>query len=380
MKKIRKKSDSLADSDSSEQTSGKVDECANETDDEDAENLIHETANTGSLSLTNLKLVLHEFNFYERIAQILTSFYPYDTYSLKDLKRQQQQQQRSTSISHHSISICSPTLVSSICQLLINLCVLLKSEALTSLSESGIIKLLISYVKPINTNSDIINMLQQICSFLNVYYLNQSKVSDAKENNVLVYDLISCLNLNLSSSSFNASLFDLLSTLLVASSHETFLIIVSKCWLNLAKYLLNHLLNEEATETDEQSQVSGLLFFSIYLSKLSRSSMSKNVQIIAENMSYLLDRREESADAKSLTQGEEICSKLIKKFDKLFLSSSSSSTSASTQIVNLLKCVFSLSSTAKRYALQNGLVETLIEHLKYTHSKLNLRSLQSNGR
>ena len=157
-----------------------------ETDDSDETNATQQCTN---LSLTNLQLVLHEFNFYEKIAQILTSFYPYETYAINDLKKQQQSQS--------NISICSPTLVSSICQLLINICVLLKTEAITSLNSSGIIKLLISYVKPNNLltnqsqNEDIISMLQQIFTFLKVYYQTSSSqaIIINKDEHVLVYDL-----------------------------------------------------------------------------------------------------------------------------------------------------------------------------------------------
>lgn len=354
-----------------------TDQDSYETDDSDE---AFSTSKCPNLSLTNLQLVLQEFSFYEKIALILTSFYPYETYSLNELKQEQHVKKQQT---QSSISICSPTLVSSICQLLINICVLLKSEALPSISSSGIVKLLISYIKPNNLlanqseTEDIINMLQQIFTFLKIYYQSTQTEID-KDEQGLVYDLIACVNLNLNSRGFYSCLYDLLG-ILIATNQETFLIIVFKFWENLAKDLLNELTLEDTEDfvnnSDFESKTNTkLYFFSIYLSRLNQNSLqSKNVQIISENMSYLFDKKEEYKKS----QGEELCSKLIKKFDKHFLTSSS--TSISSHITSLLKCLFSLSLTARYHALENGLVETLIEHLKYTHSKLNLRSLQSSA-
>jgi len=236
-------------------------------------------------------------------------------------------------------------------------------------------------------NEDIISMLQQIFTFLKVYYQTSSSqaIIINKDEHVLVYDLIACLNLSLNSNEFYASLFDLLSILL-STSQETFLIIIFKCWDSLAKYLLNELnvdaetnANDDDNDAVDAGQLKinmGLQFFSIFLSKLNQNfAQSKNIQIISENITYLFDQRQETKNNKTL--GEELCARLIKKFDKQFLTSSS--TTHSSHVTNLLKCIFSLSVTSRRHALDNGLVETLIEHLKYTHSKLNLRSLQSSA-
>jgi hypothetical protein len=43
------------------------------------------------MSITGLQLLLHEINFYEKIAITLSTFYPYDTYSLAELKQQNKQ-------------------------------------------------------------------------------------------------------------------------------------------------------------------------------------------------------------------------------------------------------------------------------------------------
>ena len=143
-----------------------------------------------------------------------------------------------------------------------------------------------------------------------------------------------------------------------------------------------------------QTNATCLKFYAIYMSKLTqyqtRPNAPKNLQIIADNISYLLDQQQLSSrdqSSSATTLGEHLCQKLIKKFDKHFLATTSSAnttvTTADTllaykaHVANLLKCVFSLSASAKKEALKSGLVETLIEHLKYTHSKLNLRSLNT---
>ncbi len=99
--------------------------------------------NEDSISLTCLQALLNELNFYQQLAQTLTSFYPYETYSISNFAKQQAKNNELT-------TICSPLLVSSIAQLLSNLSVLMPEEATLLASNSGIMSLLTSYVKPIN--------------------------------------------------------------------------------------------------------------------------------------------------------------------------------------------------------------------------------------
>ena len=98
-----------------------------------------------NISLTSLQALLNDINFYQQVAFTLTSFYPYETYSLSDLK------EKNDSFNDSEInSICSPLLVSSVAQLLYNLTVLMPDEAILMINNSGILSLLINYVKPIN--------------------------------------------------------------------------------------------------------------------------------------------------------------------------------------------------------------------------------------
>lgn len=98
-----------------------------------------------NISLTSLQALLNEINFYQQVAFTLTSFYPYETYSLSDLK-----EKNDTFNDSEINSICSPLLVSSVAQLLYNLTVLMPDEAILMINNSGILSLLINYVKPIN--------------------------------------------------------------------------------------------------------------------------------------------------------------------------------------------------------------------------------------
>jgi len=103
-----------------------------------------------SISLTCLQALLSDIDFYQQLARTLISFYPYDNYSLADLAKQRQHQ-------HELTSMCSPLLVTSIVQLLSNLSVLMPEEATLLASNSGIMSLLTSYVKPINLLNNNIN-------------------------------------------------------------------------------------------------------------------------------------------------------------------------------------------------------------------------------
>ncbi len=117
-------------------------------------------------------------------------------------------------LQNEELSICSPLLVSSICQLLYNLTILLHDEAIMMINNNGIMSLLINYVKPINLltkenkcfksdqkwflNEEMIDMLYMICRYINICcQLDPNFIAMMlKSNSNLVYDLIECLNIN----------------------------------------------------------------------------------------------------------------------------------------------------------------------------------------
>lgn len=155
---------------------------------------------TNNITLTCLQSLLNDLNFYPQIAVALTSFYPYDTYSLAEFIRNRSESTEA--------SICSPLLVSSIAQLLYNLNVLMPEEATLLASNSGTLSLLASYIKPINLlnnkwhednnwrmNEDMIHMLFMICRYLNLCYELDTNclLSMVNNNTNLVYDLVECL-------------------------------------------------------------------------------------------------------------------------------------------------------------------------------------------
>lgn len=74
------------------------------------------------------------------------------------------------------MSICGPMLISSVCQLLYNLSVLLAEETLLNVNNNGIMRLLLNYVKAnlVNRHADemkleyehLVHMLRTICQYL----------------------------------------------------------------------------------------------------------------------------------------------------------------------------------------------------------------------
>ncbi|CAF0962770.1 unnamed protein product, partial [Brachionus calyciflorus] len=349
------------------------------------------------LRAQELQNLLEEVNFYKKIAYILSTFYPYDTYVFNDLVEQNKSS---------DISICSPLLVSSICQLLYNLSIILNKDALMMVNKNSIVKLLVSYVKPLHLltscrnakdfklSDDLIYMLQMICKYLNLCcQLDQNCVlmflneSDNNNRFDLIFDLIECLTINTKDKiklrPFFSVLFELLSTFLNLnedkSTIEMCLIVISKCWQILTNYLLNDLLADE--DSNDQINLNlienGLKFYSIYLAKLTQlvnSNSSNNLKILFDNILYLFDLNESNLEDKSI--GSQLTLKLIKLFDKYFMVDYSLS-NMKIIIANVLKGLFVLSNTAKKTAFESGLIETIIEHLKHTHSKLNLKSLGS---
>jgi len=110
-------------------------------------------------------------------------------------------------------SICTPLLVTSICQFLMNLTIILNEEAILMMNNCGIISLLLKYIKPtslfanrsqtneIVVNEQLIEMLETICKYVNLCcqfdqtcVLMVLKSNQNKKSNI-VNDLIECLNI-----------------------------------------------------------------------------------------------------------------------------------------------------------------------------------------
>ncbi len=388
----------------------------------------NENLDENNITLTNLQYLLHEFNFYQQIAYILSTFYPFETYSLQEIK---QKSGKKSDNKNDEISICSPLLVSSICQLLYNLNILLKEEALILVNKNSIISLLTSYVKPVSLltknrkslnndsqselklNENLIEMLQYILIYFNLCcQMDQNCViallKTQSNHKNMVHDLVESLSLNANNKDklrpFFSILFELLSTFLNYYDDkaivENCLIIISRSWLIISDFILNEILDENSSKRDNlenlavkstmdiyQSQLfeNSLKFYSIYLSKLAQlCNESENIQILNDNIAYLFDLIDEeghfnhkSEDPSTKTLGGKMCKKLIKQFDKYFLVNTNQN--FKLIISNVIKGLFAISDSAKKVAVDLGLIETLVEHLKYTHSKLNLKSLSTKG-
>lgn len=165
-----------------------------------------------SISLTSLQLMLQEQNFFTEIALLLASFYPYDTYNINSIATHQNHNITSNNLSltlMHTITndtiICSPLLICSICQLLYNMTILMPDDTLLNINNNGILRLLISYIKPTLLNStnmqlqheNLIDMLKNISNYLMLCCLTENNfiIVLVKEENFL-FDLIECLNID----------------------------------------------------------------------------------------------------------------------------------------------------------------------------------------
>ena len=145
-----------------------------------------------AMSCKRLQLILVELDFYKRIAVTLSTFYPYAGYSLGAIMKQSRlhhddgdaddndNQSDNENDNDDEVSICSPLLVASICELLYNLSVLLDAGALMPLiKQSGTLGLLASYMKPASLLScdtgaqhslhdELVEMLCMVCKYLNL--------------------------------------------------------------------------------------------------------------------------------------------------------------------------------------------------------------------
>jgi hypothetical protein len=129
------------------------------------------------------------------------------------------------------------------------------------------------------------------------------------------------------------------------------------------------------------------------LSKITLGNNSKNL----DTVSFIYDFNPQQQHANinvdyKKTLGSQLCDLLIKQFDKHCLNEQSSNLKLS--IYNTLRALLVLSIEAKHTALDGktfffllfvemfkklkilaGFIETLVEHLKDTHAKLNLKAL-----
>lgn len=345
--------------------------------------LNEEQNNIGNISITTLQSMLNDLNFYQQIALTLTSFYPYETYCLSDLKQKND--------SYEVSSICSPLLVNSICQLLFNITVLMPEEAILMINNTGIMNLLISYVKPIsllNTdnnrglssvndknnwrmNEEITDMLDIICRFLNLCCdIDRSCVLMMLENNKnLVYDMIECLGVNAINKHklkpFLSLLFELFIKFLNYTDDksilENFLFSFAKCWHTITTYVLSDILQKKSSSITKQVVVTNdttdasdnrlyenaLQFYACFLSKLTLlSEKSMKIKGLVENIADVFDEVNNER-----TLGSQLIDRLINEFDKNFLVETNQNTK--NIISNCMKALMNLSVSAKSTAL-NG--------------------------
>ncbi|KAL4234763.1 hypothetical protein ACF0H5_006405 [Mactra antiquata] len=97
------------------------------------------------------------------------------------------------------------------------------------------------------------------------------------------------------------------------------------------------------------------------------------------SMTTLLDKNLPSDDtsSKQVTAGTMFCKALLTSYDQFILRKSESHQGEGIHVITALKSLLAVSSTAKVTALESGLVENLISHIKHTNDELNMNVLLS---
>lgn len=268
-------------------------------------------------------------------------------------------------------SICSPLLVSSICQLLYNLAALNGVQSISMANDAGIVRLLVSYVKPtglfscssVHSNQDLIDMLQMICRYFTFASQIDSNFASMliEDQSSFLNDLIECLSITTDRARFSllyAAIFELLTTFLLLSATDDRLTSQNKCLFKISKFwpLLNSYLVDDLLEFDEDRNdddidefdyscldddsvsgvrqrrllSSGLKFYATYFSKFtqlfSSSVADANFDVVRENIAMFFDQQQQQEQGKVVdTFGARLCRKLIKLFDKYFYVDSNAS-------------------------------------------------------
>ncbi|XP_052063673.1 rotatin-like [Mytilus californianus] len=307
--------------------------------------------------------------------------------------------------------IVTPSLVSSVCQFIKNIVVLAPQDTFTCLKKDNFIQiftnlintnLLEAYMKEMEESCldqyelvfcDLLQMYASVLDLLRACVIYDTPIrQDILSNNNFLLATLSLLTITYSGSTdvtstcheLWISVFQFLSMLLQvqgASALESITQAVPNVWDPLSENVQKIL--DERLDYSRNLYITCLQFLSVLFSEEGKlqgrqPELSKSTLTITQLLNEKVNPDSEDKDEVSITTGCRLCKALTKVFDYSILKSNDYKSPDRIHSATALRNLLAICVTAKSTALDMGLVENIIEHVKQTHAKLNLESLQIN--
>jgi rotatin len=305
-------------------------------------------------------------------------------------------------------SVATHCLVSGVCQLLSNLVTMAPQDTLYSINTETIPKILISmldsamldaYTTELKTTH---NKAQYLTAFRNLLRLHKDVIHLLKlcieqdksifrllvSDTVAVKQLVMILSIveedDVDTSALCEQLWESVMTLLITfiqlGGHETLLEmspVLTRHWHIIAGRCVTIL--QSPKEQESQLWTMTLHFLSVLLStegklQLQRAQGLVKVECTITNMLDIPPGSE--SDLFSGSSGAELCQTLIKAFDSVAHRTQDQAYTVKVAVINAVKSLLAVSAAAKTAALEDGMAESLCEHIKRLHVRLNMEALE----
>ncbi|XP_071785544.1 rotatin-like [Asterias amurensis] len=316
------------------------------------------------------------------------------------------------------ISVVTPSFISAICRLLLNLLALSPKETKPSMDEYNInqslirlidvehISGLLHHLSVTSTQeqrkirlqlSAHLTMYRDILQLLQAYKRTQNPNKSPTANIDTTELVLACRLLGVSSTEATGSCtwkyihdvwestFSLLLTH-ITTLHQAklkdLLPVMVKYWKNITDSVI-HIMK---TPMDSSTRIVALNFLSTLLSglqyrvnnkaTLKQCSRQEDSQDEEDNIKYLLEVLDDTGQTTG--SGITLCSVLLEAYDGTLprCVDTAGCTHEMTSIICALRNLLAFSQQAKTTAIQSGLVDSLVDSMQHTHAKLNLQCLQ----
>ncbi|KAL3860206.1 hypothetical protein ACJMK2_010362 [Sinanodonta woodiana] len=302
--------------------------------------------------------------------------------------------------------VTTPCLVAGVSQLLRNLVILAPQDTLTALKNQTILPILNSVIDvtfldaiqnmPVTSQlelffCDLIRMHSSILGLLRTCLVyDTSTRMNMLEDKVLLGTIVSLLRITYEGSSDTddvckdlwCTTLSFLTTLIqlqCVSAVQVLTQVLERQWIPISEKL-KEILEDQASE-NKKLYSKCLEFLCVVFSEEGKLQARQPADYERLSLTSLLNSplkpECEDKDEGNASAGARLCKALVSTYDQwIFQTTDESIPALKVHVITALRSLLAISSTAKSTALEMGLVENLIEHVKQTHVKLNMASLQ----
>ncbi|XP_077983359.1 rotatin-like [Glandiceps talaboti] len=301
-------------------------------------------------------------------------------------------------------SVVTPSLITTICQLLRNLLTLAPQDAVISIGKHNILRsllrlldidLLESKLQQLDSKDTVLLVDSLLLMYSEITLLVRAVMTcepvtrqSLLQDTILWRKVLHMLSLaqrqtikdaGLESSCHMllSTIFQLLmTTLQLEQTHglKELTPILAKFWpsiIDCIQHLISTNTSVSATRVSVMNSVNTLLTEEGKLSKQENSADNLCIKLLLDG-----EMRDTADNGESKSSGQTLCEVLLKAYDGNLPTSNNISIAEKTCTVNTLSTLLAVSQTAKSTALEAGVVESTVDQIKHIHMKLNMDSLQ----